>query len=113
MVIEPVFSFTARADDGWGERIRGAFDQVRRRRHLEALDQSPILGSLAESLDRAWVVVHRLGPGKPESFFLNEAALTVCRFAGFQLPSAERVAGALPRLLEILCAGDLASVPRP
>ncbi len=110
---EPVFSFTAQADDGWGERIRGAFDQVHRWRHLEALDQSPILGSLAESLDRAWVVVYRLGPGKPESFFLNEAALTVCRFAGFQLPGAERVAGALPRPLEILCAGDLASVPRP
>ena len=108
---EPAYSFTARADNGWGERIRRAFDQVRRRRHLEALDQSPILGSLAESLDRAWVVVHRLGPGKPESFFLNEAALTVCQLAGFQLPPAEPVAGALPRPLEILCAGDLARVP--
>ncbi len=110
---EPVFSFTARADDGWGERIRGAFDQVRRRRHLEALDQSPVLESLAESLDRAWVVVHRPGPGKPDSFFLNEAALSVCRFAGLQLPRAARVPGALPRPFEILCAGDLASAPRP
>lgn len=113
-VTEPVFSFTARADDSWADRIREAFDQVRRRRHLEALDQSPVLGSLAENVDRAWVVVvHRLGPGKPESFFLNEAALTVCQFAGLQLPGVEPVAGALPGSLEILCAGALASVPRP
>lgn len=109
---EPVFSFTAGAGDSWGQRIRGAFDQVRRRRHLEALDQSPVLESLAENLDRAWVVVHRPGPGELESFFLNEAALTVCQFGGFQLPRAERVAGALPRPLDILCAGDLASAPR-
>lgn len=107
---EPVFSFTAPAGDRWGERIRVAFDQVRHRRHLEALDQSPVLERLAESLDRAWVARHRPG-GAPESFFLNEAALTVCRFAGLQLPPAERVAGALPRPLEILCAGDLASAP--
>ena len=111
MVTEPVFSFPARADDNWGERIREAFDQVRRRRHLEALDQSSVLGVLAESLDRAWVVVHRPGPGKAESFFLNEAALAVCGFAGVQLPGAARVAGALPRPFEILCTGDLASAP--
>lgn len=110
-VTEPVFSFTARADESWADRIREAFDQVRRRRHLEALDQSPVLGSLAESLDRAWVAVHRPGPGRSESLFLNEAALTVCQLAGLQLPGVEPVAGALPRPLEILCAGDLASAP--
>ena len=108
---EPVFNFTARAGDAWGERIRAAFDQVRHRRHLEALNHSPVLEPLAETLDRAWVAVHRAGPGASESFFLNEAALALCRFAGLQLPPAERVAGTLPRPLNILCAGDLASVP--
>jgi len=110
-VTEPVLSFSTQAGDTWGERIRAAFDQVRYRRHLEALDQSPVLEPLAESLDRAWVAVHRPGPGEPGRFFLNEAALALCRFAGLQLPPAEPVAGALPRPLVILCAGDLASVP--
>lgn len=109
---EPVFSFTAPAGDRWGERIRAAFDRVRHRRHLEVLDQSPVLERLAESLDRAWVAVHRPGGGAPESLFLNEAALAVCQFAGFQLPPAERVTGALPRPLDVLCAGDLANLPR-
>ena len=109
---EPVFSFTAQAGDTWSERIRTAFDQVRHRRHLEFLDQSPVLEPLAETLDRAWVAVCRPGSGGSESFFLNEAALAVCRFAGFQLPPAERVTGALPRPLDVLCAGDLANLPR-
>jgi hypothetical protein len=106
-----VLGFTAPADDGWGDRLRGAFDQVRRRRHLEALDQSPVLGSLAESLDRAWVVVHRPEPGRAERFFLNEAALAVCRLAGVQLPAVEPIAGTPPGPLEMVCAGDLASAP--
>ena len=110
---EPVFGFTAQAGETWGERICVAFDQVRHRRHLEALDHSPVLEPLAETLDRAWVAVHRPGPGASESFFLNEAALALCRFAGFQLPPVERVAGALPRPLEVLCAGDLANAPQP
>lgn len=109
---EPVFSFAARPGDAWGEKIRAAFNQVRRR-HLEALDQSPVLQPLAENLDRAWAAVHRSGSEDLESFFLNEAALAVCQFAGHQLPPAKRVAGALPRPLTLLCAGDLANAPRP
>jgi len=112
-VAEPVFSFAGRPGDAWGEKIRVAFDQVRQRRHLEALDQSPVLEPLAENLDRAWVAVHRPGSEDLERFFLNEAALAVCQFAGRQLPPAERVAGALPRPLTILCTGDLANPPWP
>lgn len=110
---EAVFSFTDQRGDMWAEKIRAAFDQVRHRRHLEALDQSPLLDRLAQSLDRAWVAVHSPGAGQPESFFLNEAALAVCQFAGVQLPSVGRVTGALPRPLSILCAGDLAKAPPP
>jgi hypothetical protein len=106
-----VWSFTAPADDRWGERTREAFEAVRHRRHLEALDQSPVLGSLAESLDRAWVAVQRAGP--TERFFLNDAALTVCRLAGVELPRAARTEDALPGSWETLSAGDLASVPGP
>jgi hypothetical protein len=105
---EPVFSFTASAGDRFGEGMCAAFDNVRRRRHLEALDQSPILEPLAESLDRAWVAVHRPGRGEGERFFLNEAALAVYRFAGLQLPPMKPFTGDLPRPLVILCAGDLA-----
>jgi hypothetical protein len=110
-MVERVFSFSGQTGAGWGERIRAAFDQARRRRHLEALDQSPVLEALAGSLDRAWVAVHRRGPGAPESFFLNEAALAVCRLAGLQLPPTEPVTVDLPRPLTILCAGDLAGPP--
>ncbi|MBI4609129.1 MAG: hypothetical protein HY726_08975 [Candidatus Rokubacteria bacterium] len=108
---EPVFSFSAEAGEAWDERIRAAFDQVRHRRHLEALDQSPVLEALAENLDRAWVAVHRPGPGQPERFVLNEAALAVCGLAGLQLPPAEPVAGALPRPLTLLRAGERARAP--
>jgi len=112
-VTEPVRSFTAPAGDNWGARIRAAFELVRGRRHLEALDQSPVLELLSEALDRAWVAVYPPGADGAERFFLNEAALAACQFAGCRLPPVERVAGPLPRPLMILCAGDLAHPPRP